>query len=202
MSAMKRIPVIPQMEELEGGASCLAMILAYWGKWVTLDEVRSACGIGRDGISIEGISHAATDYGLIFSQKSYGADEVLKKATLPVIIQWHKDDYAILYGGKKGKLNIIDPNRGRISVSKSEFEKSFNGVCIELKPGPSFVSDGKRNGMLQIVQAVVRDHRNAMLPEFLPESAVLFPHSLYVCLRMTFFQVANHPGIWVFCMVL
>jgi NHLM bacteriocin system ABC transporter peptidase/ATP-binding protein len=160
---MKRIPVIPQMEELEGGASCLAMILAYWGKWVTLDEVRSACGIGRDGISIEGISHAATDYGLIFSQKSYGADEVLKKATLPVIIQWHKDDYAILYGGKKGKLNIIDPNRGRISVSKSEFEKSFNGVCIELKPGPSFVSDGKRNGMLQIVQAVVRDHRNAML---------------------------------------
>ena len=40
-----KVPVIIQLEELEGGAACLAMVMAYHGKWVPLDKVRSACGV-------------------------------------------------------------------------------------------------------------------------------------------------------------
>ncbi len=35
-----RVPVILQLEALECGAACLAMILAYYGKWVPLERVR------------------------------------------------------------------------------------------------------------------------------------------------------------------
>ena len=32
-----KVPVIMQMEALECGAACLAMISAYYGKWVLLE---------------------------------------------------------------------------------------------------------------------------------------------------------------------
>ena len=32
-----RVPVIMQMEALECGAACLAMVMAFYGKWVPLE---------------------------------------------------------------------------------------------------------------------------------------------------------------------
>lgn len=39
-----KVPVIMQMEALECGAASLAMILAYYGKWIPLEQVRADCG--------------------------------------------------------------------------------------------------------------------------------------------------------------
>ena len=44
-----RVPVIMQMEALECGAACLAMVMAYYEKWVPLEQVRLDCGVSRDG---------------------------------------------------------------------------------------------------------------------------------------------------------
>ena len=43
------VPVVMQLEALECGAACLTMILAYYGKWMPLEQVRSDCGVSRDG---------------------------------------------------------------------------------------------------------------------------------------------------------
>ena len=44
-----KVPVIMQMEALECGAACLAMVLAYYQKWIPLEQVRRDCGVSRDG---------------------------------------------------------------------------------------------------------------------------------------------------------
>ena len=36
-----KVPVVMQMEALECGAASLAMILAYYGKWIPLEQVAS-----------------------------------------------------------------------------------------------------------------------------------------------------------------
>ena len=38
-----KVPVVMQMEALECGAASLAMILAYYKKWIPLEQVRVDC---------------------------------------------------------------------------------------------------------------------------------------------------------------
>ena len=48
-NGVAKVPVIMQMEALECGAACLAMVLAYYSKWIPLEQVRMDCGVSRDG---------------------------------------------------------------------------------------------------------------------------------------------------------
>ena len=146
------VPVIMQMEALECGAASLAMILAYHGKWLPLEQVRSDCGVSRDGSKASSIAKAGRSYGLEVKAHRYGVDEVKENVTYPAIIHWNFNHFVVLCGFTKNAAVINDPARGTIKVTMEEFDHSFTGVCIEFTPGENFEKGGKPESVFKFLK--------------------------------------------------
>ena len=84
-----KVPQVMQMEAVECGAASLAMILAYYERWVPLDKLREDCGVGRDGTSADAVLEAAREYDLEAKDFSYSIDELIEKKPFPCILQWN-----------------------------------------------------------------------------------------------------------------
>lgn len=147
-----KVPVIMQMEALECGAACLTMIMAYYKKWVPLEQVRVDCGVSRDGSKASNMAKAAGAYGLQVKAHRYSVESVRTKVTYPAVIHWNFNHFVVLDGFKRGKAIINDPARGVVEISPEEFDKSFTGVCLEFEPGEQFVADGKKESVLEFAK--------------------------------------------------
>ena len=138
-----KVPVIMQMEALECGAACLAMVMAYYEKWVPLEQVRVDCGVSRDGSNAKNVLVAARSYGFVANGYRFEPNDFKKKGQFPCIIHWNFNHFVVLNGFKKGKAILNDPARGTYAVSMEEFDKAFTGICLMIEPGENFVPGGK-----------------------------------------------------------
>ncbi|MCI2055600.1 MAG: NHLP family bacteriocin export ABC transporter peptidase/permease/ATPase subunit [Oscillibacter sp.] len=138
-----KVPVVMQLEALECGAASLAMILAYYDKWVPLEQVRADCGVSRDGSKASNILKAARNYGLKAQGFRYEPEQLRENGVFPCIIHWNFNHFVVLCGFKGGKAYLNDPAKGTYSVTMEQFDKAFTGVCIFFEPGETFVPDGR-----------------------------------------------------------
>ena len=145
----KKVPVIMQHETLECGAASLAMILAYYGKWVPLEQVRSDCDVSRDGSNARNICLAATRYGFEVKVYRQSVESIRNKGQFPCIIHWNFNHFVVLNGFRGKYAYINDPARGFLMVSPEEFDKSFTGIMIYPVPGENFVREGKKKSIIE-----------------------------------------------------
>lgn len=147
-----KVPVIMQLEALECGAASLAMLMAYYGKWVPLEQVRADCGVSRDGSKAKNILVAARSYG--FNAKGYSCSiKALKtKTKFPCIIHWNFSHFVVLDGFRGNTVYLNDPARGEIKVSMEELDRAFTGICLEIFPAADFKPSGKRKSTLEFAK--------------------------------------------------
>ncbi len=143
-SGVAKVPVIMQMEALECGAACLAMVLAYYRKWIPLEQVRLDCGVSRDGSNMKNIFVAGQNYGLEAHGYRMEVDALKEGGTFPCIIHWNFNHFVVLDGFKGSKAVLNDPARGLVQVPMDEFDKSFTGLVLVFTPTENFVPSGKR----------------------------------------------------------
>ena len=92
-----KVPHIMQMESVECGAACLAMILAYYGKWIPLEQVRTDCGVSRDGSKITNILKAARSYDLEAKGMTISLEALRRQSLFPCIVFWNFNHFNIIF---------------------------------------------------------------------------------------------------------
>jgi ABC-type bacteriocin/lantibiotic exporter with double-glycine peptidase domain len=141
----RQIPFIQQLSATECGAACLAMVLAYYGKYVPLSEVRDVTGAHRDGVHALALVRVARWYGL------RGRGVKLEPEALPylakgAILHWEFTHFVVFERLRKDGVEIVDPACGRRVVPLAQFRRSFTGVALTFEPAADFapVADRRR----------------------------------------------------------
>lgn len=157
-----KVPIVLQLEALECGAAALTMVMAYYQKWLPLEQVREDCGVSRDGSNARNILLAARSYGMTAKGYRYEPNTLKAEGKFPCIIHWNFNHFVVLDGFKRNRAVLNDPARGVVEVSMEEFDNSFTRVCIILEPGEGFAMDGRKKSIWGFAKKQLKGTGDAM----------------------------------------
>lgn len=142
-----RTPIVIQMEALECGAACLAIVMGHYGKHVSLEELRVACGVSRDGSRADRIAGAAPHYG--FKARAYrmSVDAVLALGK-PAIVFWNFNHFLVVEGVRGDVVYLNDPTTGPRPLTRAEFDLGFTGVTLVVEPAAGMQPSGRPRGVV------------------------------------------------------
>jgi len=156
-----RTPTVLQMEAVECGAASLAMVLAYYGLWVPLEELRVTCGVSRDGAKASNVVKGARVYGMEAKGIKADVDEVLK-LEFPFIVFWNFNHFVVVEGAVGKSVYINDPASGPRKITRKEFDESYTGVALTMKPGPEFKKGGERRSVVKALNGYLKGSRTVL----------------------------------------
>lgn len=149
----RRVPYVPQLEAADCGASALAMVLAYHGRFVPMADLRNACGVTRDGVNAYDLLCAAGEHGLR-GDALRAEPEDLAQFKAPVILHWAMNHFVVLERVDAKGFDIVDPAVGRRRVPATEFERAFTGIVLDFVPAASFQRRAQRESVRPYAAAV------------------------------------------------
>ena len=136
----RKTPVFMQMEGTECGAASLGAILAYHGVHQTLEQLRKACDVSRDGSNALTLVNVAKEFNLAGQGVRADLDNIPERIVFPAIIFWKFNHFLVLEGvnTKKQIYYLNDPAQGRRTVTREEFDGSFTGVALNFTKTKEF----------------------------------------------------------------
>ena len=118
---------------MDCGPACLTMIAAHYGRHYTLDHLREQCFIGREGVSLLGISKAAEQIGFRTVGGRLTFDKLAEKALLPCVVHWNQEHFVVVYAIRKKKkeytVSVADPGKGLDTYSREAFCRHWISTC-------------------------------------------------------------------------
>lgn len=169
-----RTPSILQLEAAECGAASLAMVLGFYGRHVPLEQLRSLCGVSRDGAKASSLLKAARAYGL--TAKGLKAEpEHLIRMRGPMIAFVNFNHFLVVERVTSSHAWLNDPASGRRRVPIEEFSESFTGVILTFEKGEAFERADERASVAAALWRRLHGFRIALFFVFLVNMALVIP---------------------------
>ena len=146
-------PFYRQLDSMDCGPTCLAMIAEHFGRQVDRNHLREFCVLGKNGVSLLGISKTAESIGFKTAGGILSFDMLSQEVPMPCIVHLNQNHFVVVYKIKKHRrkgtysVYVADPGKGLIIYSKNEFcdywastktEGKEKGVALLLEPTKSF----------------------------------------------------------------
>jgi NHLM bacteriocin system ABC transporter peptidase/ATP-binding protein len=147
----RRTPTVFQHEAAECGVACLAMVLAYYGRWVPLEELREMAGVNRDGTKASNLVKIAARYNLQAAGYTIKPED-LAAAKLPAIVFWSFNHFVVVEGRAGERVWINDPATGPRVITTREFDEAFTGVLLTFVPKPDFQPGGHAPALIGAIR--------------------------------------------------
>lgn len=150
----RSFPFYQQLDAMDCGATCLRMIARYFGRYYSLEYLRELTYMGKQGVSLLGISDAAEHIGLQSLAVKTSYERLARDIPTPCIAHWNQDHFVVVYRVNKKYAWIADPGAGRFKLTREEFMENWVsdtedgeklGVLLLLETTPEFYErDGEK----------------------------------------------------------
>jgi ATP-binding cassette subfamily B protein len=158
------IKLVRQHDLMDCGPASLSMITNYYGNKFSLHSLRSLCQIGKDGVSMLGIIHAAKKIGFKPKSIKLKLSQLVENFISPCVLYWNKNHFLVLESISKSKggnkFHVLDPAHGRVILSEKEFkepwlkEEDF-GIALFLNPTEEFYTKKDQNNIKERLKHIL-----------------------------------------------
>jgi HlyB family type I secretion system ABC transporter len=123
---IRRFQHVQQIDEMDCGAACMAMVCRHFGRAVSLARIRQLLHTSTDGTSLRALCRGAEDLGLAARSVKASARH-LSQMPLPAIVHWEGNHWVVLYDVDATHVRVADPGLGLRRLPRSEFERKWTG---------------------------------------------------------------------------
>ena len=152
MFITKSLKICYQRDAMDCGPSCLAIIAKHYGQQADKEQLRKICSLGKEGVSLLGISKAAENLGFKTIGGRLSFEILSQEVPLPCIVHWNQNHFIVVYKVRKRHkdkctIYVADPEKGILTYTKEEFCEHWistktngeeKGVVLLLEPTEQF----------------------------------------------------------------
>jgi ATP-binding cassette subfamily B protein len=126
-------PLVEQLDEMDCGAACVAMVCRYFGRQVSLSHIRLAVGTSVEGTSLLGIQRGGELVGLDVRAVKASKSQ-LDRLPLPAIVHVDQNHWVVLHDVDSTRVRLADPARGVRRIRREEFLDRWSGYAALVAP--------------------------------------------------------------------
>ncbi len=166
---MKKMIIVRQTEIKDCGACSLQSVIRYYDGYVSLEKIRQDTYTSLEGTTVFHLKKAAEKYGFdVLAKKDL---DYTFQNQLPVIVHVQYENglchFMVVYECHQNKLIIMDPSKGKVIMSRDDFNKIFTGVVIELSPKHSIVLQQKGTNIYSLFIRIIKSNKNIIIRLFI-----------------------------------
>lgn len=157
--------IVRQRDFKDCGVCALSSIIQHYGGYVSLERIR---------LDVKASSDGTNAFSLIEASKKYGFDSVGlkvkslddKKVKLPAIAHMNLKNgfqhFVVVYKFTKNKVVLMDPAKGRIVMSRDEFNREWSKTILIMYPRMKIISFNKENSLLSMFLKVLLSEKRLL----------------------------------------